>query len=88
MPPRDAKPCPALERALPGDSGIFDGYRDDQSPWRFLFGDGEWGLVSVRAWWNDRHGRQVVQVEWSADGSTWGESYIVDRGRMRDGDIA
>jgi hypothetical protein len=50
----------------------------------FLFGDGEWHPVSARAWWTDRHGRGVVQVEWHADGSTYEESYVVDRARMRE----
>jgi hypothetical protein len=84
MPPRDPRLRPALERALPGDSGIFDGYRDDNSPWRFLFGDGEWHPVSVRAWWTDRHGRTVVQVEWHAAGSTWEESYLFDEEKARE----
>jgi hypothetical protein len=85
MPPRDPRLCPALERALPADSlGGDPGYRPDRSPWLFLFGDGEWHPVSVRAWQRDRHGREVVQVEWSADGSTWGGSYIADRSRMRE----
>jgi hypothetical protein len=48
----------------------------------FLFGDGYWHPVSVRARWRDRHGREVVQVEWSADGSTWGESYLADLEKM------
>jgi hypothetical protein len=84
MPPRDPRLCPALDRALPGDSGIFLGYRTDDAPWRFLFGDGEEHPVTVRAWWLDKYGRQVVQIEWSIDGSTWSESYIVDLGRMRE----
>ena len=85
MPPRDPRLCPALERALPADSPGHDpGYRADCSPWEFLFGDGRWHRVSVRAWWRDRHSRDVVQIEWYADGSTWGESYIVDYSRMRE----
>lgn len=84
MPPRDPRLCPALDRALPGDSGIFLGYRDDNSPWRFVFGDHEWHPVSVRAWWTDRYGRSVVQVEWHINGSTYEESFVVDRERMRE----
>ena len=83
MPPRDPKLCPSLERALPGDSGAFLEYRDEgNAPWRFLFGDGQQHPVQVRAWWTDRQGRAVVQVEWHIDGSTYEESYIVDLERM------
>jgi hypothetical protein len=85
MPPRDPRLCPALERALPADSpGHDSGYRSDQSPWMFLFGDGEWHPVSARAWWTDRDGRGVVQIEWHADGSTWEETYLVDHARMQE----
>jgi len=85
MPPRDPRLCPALEVARPGDSpGRDPGYRDgENAPWDFLFGDHEWHRVSVRAWWRDRLGREVVQIEWHADGSTWEESYVVNHGRMR-----
>ena len=41
-------------------------------------------LVQVRARWRDRHGREVAQIEWHADGSTWGESYLVDYSRVRE----
>lgn len=86
MPPRDPRLCPALERALPADSpGRDPGWRDGLGlPWRFLFGDHEWHPVSVRGWWTDRRGREVVQVEWHADGSTWEETYIVDWSRMQE----
>ena len=84
MPPRDPRFCPALERALPVDSpGRDPGYRSDQSPYLFLFGDGEFHPVTVVAWWTDRHGRWVVQVNWHIDGSTYDESYVVDHARMR-----
>jgi hypothetical protein len=86
MPPRDPKLCPALERALPRDSpGRDPGRRDGLNlPWDLVFGDHEWHRVRARAWWTDRLGREVVEIEWHADGSTWGESYIVDRSRMRE----
>lgn len=86
MPPRDPRLCPALERALPGDSPGHDpGWRDGgNAPWLFLFGDGEWHRVSVRAWWADKFARQVVQIEWYAAGSTWGEAYLVSEERMRE----
>lgn len=85
MPPRDPKLCPALEVALPSDSpGRDPGYRSDSSPWEFLFGDGEWHQVRVVAWWTDRHGRQVVQIEWHAANSTWEESFLADPERMRE----
>ena len=84
MPPRDPKLCPSLERALPGDSGAFLEYRTDDAPWRFMFGDNERHLVSVRAWWTDRYGRSVVQVEWHIDGSTYEESYLAEPEKMRE----
>ena len=85
MPPRDPRLCPALERALPGDSpGRDPGRRPDNSPWLFLFGDHEWHRVTARAWWTDRHGREVVQVEWHADGSTFEETYLADPEKMRE----
>lgn len=85
MPPRDPRLRPALERALPsGSPGRDPGYREDRSPYLFLFGDGGWHPVQARAWWRDKHGREVVQVEWSADGSTWGEAYVVNPAMMRE----
>jgi hypothetical protein len=84
VPPRDPRLCPALEVARPGDSGIFDEYRSDGSPWLVLFGDHAWHHVSVRAWWRDRYGRDVVQVEWYAVGSTWEDGYLVNPDRMRE----
>jgi hypothetical protein len=84
LPPRDPRLRPALERADPGDSGIFDGYRADDSPWRFTFGDGEEHPVTVRGWWLDKRGRQVVGIEWRIAGSTWNESYLVASEKMRE----
>lgn len=86
MPPRDPRLCPALERALPADSpGRDPGWRDGLNlPWRFLFGDGEWHVVRARAWWTDRHGRAVVEIEWHAAGDTWNESYLVNREHIRE----
>lgn len=85
MPPRDPRLCPALDRALPGDSGGHAGYRPDaNAPWDFLFGDGQWHRVSVRAWWLDRLDRQVVLIEWHAAGSTWSETYLASAEKMRE----
>jgi len=85
MPPRDPRLCPALDRAMPGDSVESSGYReDDNAPWDFLFGSGEWCRVSVRAWWRDRLGREVVQIEWHISGSTYGETYLADPEKMRE----
>lgn len=88
MPPRDPKLCPDLERALPRDA-LEAGdpaaeYRRDRSPWEFLFGDGEWHRVTVRSWRLDKLGRQVVQVEWRAESSTWEGSYLADAEKMRE----
>jgi hypothetical protein len=85
VPPRDPRLCPALERAVPADSpGRDPGYRPDSSPWEFLFGDGEWHQVKAVAWWTDRNGRDVVQIEWHIGGSTFEETYLVDLAKMRE----
>jgi hypothetical protein len=85
MPPRDPRLRPALERALPADSPGHDpGYRSGRSPWLFLFGDGEWHQVTVRAWWRDRLGREVVDIQWHIDGDTWEETYLASPERMRE----
>lgn len=85
MPPRDPRLRPALERALPCDSGTFRGYRADGGRLLVLFGDREWHPVRVLARWTDRQGREVVQIEWTADASTWTGSYLADAGRVREG---
>jgi hypothetical protein len=82
MPPRDPKLCPALDRAMPADD-VAGTMRDDGTIWLVLFGDGEEHSVTVRAWRTDRLGRDVVDVEWYAAGTTWGESYIADLDRIR-----
>jgi len=85
VPPRDPRLCPALERALPADSPGHDpGYRGERSPWLFLFGDGGRHPVTVRARWADRHGREVVEIEWHGGGDTWSEAYLADPERMRE----
>jgi hypothetical protein len=64
------------------------GWHRDESPtgWEMLFGDGEWHSVDVRAWWLDDRGRQVVQIEWFAELTTWGGTFLADiPGRMREG---
>jgi hypothetical protein len=40
--------------------------------------------VTVRAWWRDRLGRQVVDIQWHIDGSTWEETYLASPERMRE----
>lgn len=77
MPPRDPRLCPDLERAIPSDT-VPGSSRVPERPelYEVLFGDGEWHLVSVRAWRLDWHGRRVIHVSWSAEGSTWNESYL------------
>ena len=49
-----------------------------------LFGDGQWRAVEVLAWWEDDLGREIVMVEWRAEESTWNETYLVDRAKLRD----
>lgn len=86
MPPRDPRLCPALEAALPaGSPGSAGGYRPDRSRWLVLFGDGEEHPVTARGWWTDRHGRAVVQVEWSIATETWGGAHLFDAELMREG---
>jgi hypothetical protein len=85
MPPRDARLCPALERALPGDSDQDPpDYRRVMRPYEILFGDGEWHPVTIRARWSDKAGRLVVKVEWSAAGERWTETYIAEREKVRE----
>jgi len=85
VPPRDPRLCPALDRALPADSpGRDPGYRGERSPWLFLFGDHEWHPVTVRARWTDRHGREVVEIEFRAGGDTYGEAYLAEPEKMRE----
>jgi hypothetical protein len=87
MPP-SPRNSPALKVALSrdtkraGDHGWQDGKRERRL---LLFGDGAWHPVEVLAWWTDDHGRQVVQVEWHAELDTFGESFLADPERMREG---
>jgi hypothetical protein len=84
MPPRDSRECPALSEALPsGDAGN-GSWHADGSPWLLLFGDGSWRLVTILARWLDRHGREVVQAEWRAAGTTWTGAYVADPGKIRE----
>jgi hypothetical protein len=86
MPPHPRN-RPALKTALssdtrrPGDHGWRPGRRE---PWMALFGDGQWRTVEVLAWWEDDLGRSVVQIEWFAELSTWGGSFVVEPGKLRD----
>ena len=85
MPPRDPRLCPALERALPADDVPGTSRIPDWPELHLvLFGGGEWHPVSVRSWSTDRYGRTTIGVEWHIDGETWGESYLVDRDRIRE----
>lgn len=86
MPP-SPRNSPALEVARPGDTTRRDtGWHRDTSEtgWEMLFGDGGWRLVDVRAWWADDRGRSVVQIEWTAEMSTWGGSYLFDPEKARE----
>lgn len=84
MPPRDPKLRPALERALPADD-VPGSTRVLPWPerWLVVFGDGERHLVWVRARRTDRLGRETVDLEWYAAGSTWTESYLAAPAKMR-----
>jgi hypothetical protein len=86
MPPHPRN-RPALEVARPGDTTRRDtGWHRDESPtgWEFLFGDGKWHWVDVRAWWFDDRGRKVVQVVWHAEHSTWDETYLFEPEKGRE----
>jgi hypothetical protein len=83
MPPRDARLCPALERALPGDSIDYTDYRVVRELREVLFGDGDWHPVTLRAVWRDRGGRWVAKLEWSIGGETWTEALLVDEKKDR-----
>jgi hypothetical protein len=89
MPP-DYRDQPDLEVASPRDSapGRDHRWRDGhRHRWLFVFGDGREHPVTVRAWWTDDHGREVVQVEYWDRGSmaTREGAYLVDREKMREG---
>jgi hypothetical protein len=91
MPPH-SRDRPALEPASPGDTtpGRDRGWRDgNRHRWLFLFGDGRWHPVTVRAWWRDDLGRLVVQIEWwdpsPVNMGTRSGEFIADRERMREG---
>ena len=83
---------PALAPALPGDTspGRDHGWRDgNRHRWLFLFGDGfdDWRPVTVRAWWADDSGREVVQVEWwdARAMTTRGGDFLVNPAKIREG---
>jgi hypothetical protein len=87
MPP-SPRNRPALEVAKPGDTTRRDGgwHRDEsETGWEALFGDGQWHPVDVRAWWEDDRGRAVVQLYWHAEMDTFGEAFLFDPERVREG---
>jgi hypothetical protein len=87
MPPRDPRQQPDLEEGKPADDIPGGPYRRDGNVQLILFGgqDPEWRPVRILAWREDRHGREVIDVEWHLDGETWGGTYIADREKIRDG---
>src|ERR1700733_1071044 len=87
MPP-SPRNSPALEVALSRDTTRRDtGWHRDESKtgWEFLFGDGQWRPVDVRAWWTEDGWRDVVQIYWTAEHSTWSGSFLFDPEKMREG---
>lgn len=86
MTPRDPRLRPELERALPADD-VPGTSRIPEWPelYSVLFGDGEWHPVHVRSWSRDRQRRTVIGVEWHIGGETWGESYLYDTAKVREG---
>jgi hypothetical protein len=90
VPPPYPRDRPALEVALPGDTttGFDHGWRDGERRTRdFLFGDGQWHPVTVRAWWTDDLNRTVVQIEfWDESAMTTREgTYLFDPEKAREG---
>jgi hypothetical protein len=81
MPPRDARLCPDLERALPAEG--YTDYRVVRELREAVFGDGRWRPVTLRAVWRDRGGRWVAKLEWSIDGEGWTEAYVADAEKIR-----
>lgn len=72
---------------MPADDVPGGQYREDGRTWLVLFGDGDWHPVTVKAWRVDRHGREVVDIEyWDAgELATRTGSFVVDRERVREG---
>jgi hypothetical protein len=88
MPP-SPRNRPALEVARSRDSrrpGDHGWHRDEsETGWEMMFGDGGWRLVDVRAWWTDDRGRDVVQIYWAAELSTWTGEFVADVQKMQEG---
>lgn len=80
---------PALEEAVPDSRGATDGssVRTADDIWEMLFGDGQWRNVTALAWWQDRHGRWVVQVRYHVHGEgRFTGLYVADPAKMREHD--
>ena len=84
MLPGDPRLRPALERAIPADTVPDDTFRLEGIPCDVLFGDGRWHPARLVARWRDRNGREVVQIEWFAELSTWTEEYLADPEKIRE----
>jgi hypothetical protein len=80
MPPRDPRECPALTEEPPGDDVDNGTWRKLGEPREVLFGDGSWRPVTAVAWWLNRDGQPVVQLQWRS----WGQAYIADPERIRE----
>lgn len=88
MPRRYPRLNPALEEAgprySPGATDASD-VRGTDDVWEVLFDDGEWRDVTALAWWQDRAGRWVVQLEYHVSGEgTFTGMYLADPQRMRE----
>jgi len=72
---------------MPDDDVPGGQYREDRRTWLVLFGDGSWRSVTVKAWRVDRHGREVVDLEfWDrSELTTRTSSFVVDREKLREG---
>jgi hypothetical protein len=85
MPVYDPRQHPALERAMPADTprGDDGSWRADDTMWEVEFkGGAGWRPVTARAWWRDRFGREVVQMDWYA-GEAWSGAFLADWSMMR-----
>lgn len=75
---------PDLEVSRPADAAGQVRVPVPPELWEVLFTGGERHLVHVRAWRKDVRGRDVIDVEWRADGGTWSDSFLANPAKMRE----
>lgn len=86
VPHYDARFNPALDPAAPTDAAPGRNV-SVHDPWRIEFGDGRWRQVTVRAWRQDRFGRDVIDIEWwTPEAGAYTGAYVADRKLMEEFD--